>query len=74
MSNLFKDKSEMPDNFGGRRRDESNMPMATTAPFSEPPLPQVVRTAQTMAERSAYEYRDAMDVRHVGRPRFGYRV
>ena len=60
MSDLFEDKSPMPDN--------AHVTKASNPPFSDGP----VRVIQTMQERRSDWADDAMSVRNISRPRRGH--
>ena len=60
MSDLFEDKTAMPDN--------AHVTMASNPPRGDGP----VRTIQTMQERRADRADDALSVRNLSRPRRGH--
>ncbi len=60
MSDLFEDKSAMPDN--------AHIRMASNPPPSDAP----VRVIQTLQERRSDRADDAMSVRNLSRPRRGH--
>ncbi len=60
MSDLFEDKSVMPDN--------ANIKRAPSVATSDAP----VRVSQTLQERYADRADDAMSVRNLSRPRRGH--
>lgn len=60
MSDLFEDKTAMPDN--------AHVTMASNPPPSDAP----VLVIQTMKERRADRADDAMSVRNLSRPRRGH--
>jgi hypothetical protein len=60
MTDLFEDKSAMPDN--------ANVKRAPSGASSDAP----VRVSQTLNERYADRADDAMSVRNLSRPRRGY--
>lgn len=63
MSDIFEDKSAMPEN--------ANVTMASDRMFG-PPSDAPVRVIQTMKERRADRADDAMSVRNLSRPRRGH--
>lgn len=71
MSDIFKDKSSMPEKPANPSVQTDNpMPMLTPLPE-----PMVVRVAQTMREYNNHDRvysRDAIDVQNLRRPRFGH--